>query len=385
MASESASPSQDFEMFAEMSSLSVSNVPSRRWSEGLPQNRHYYYDEQLPPHKLTKEEWPPSKMDLSDAWAVAVVEGGASQVIRRNKWPAVFSAKELRPDYVHKGQAAKTINPDDRAYYYKILFGNRSMHGQEGANVGLSPITDAKSHGGASTTNGERCQVQSNEYDIVAAAELAIRLRKGSKRLAPSQENKSSKKRKPGSTIKPLGKGESSSNPTQTPSTGVRTRAQSDKAGGPSVSTPDKKTTNEKKGKKTTNESKGNKGKNTEKVVQVKKEVITKPGSLAELDTSSSEEEAVAESKDGQLTEMLRKAMAAQATLLKDYAAMNKACRKLAPLVPKEGIDKTTKETLSEIALLSTKSQLKERVKTNEDLVSEIHAIGLGDQVFNDC
>ena len=47
------------------------------------------------------------------------------------------------------------------------------MHGQEGANIGLSPLTDAKSHGGASITNGEMCQVQSNEYDMAAAAAMA--------------------------------------------------------------------------------------------------------------------------------------------------------------------------------------------------------------------
>ena len=53
-----------------------------------------------------------------------------------NKWPAVFGAKELKADYIHKGQAAKAINPDDRSYYYKVILGNRSMPGQEGAEYG---------------------------------------------------------------------------------------------------------------------------------------------------------------------------------------------------------------------------------------------------------
>ena len=112
---------------------------------------------------------------------------------------------------------------------------------------------------------------------------------------------------------------------------------------------------------------KGSNGKCNEKEAKVKKEAISKPKSLEYLDTSSSEEEkeeeARVESKDDQLVEMLRKAMAAYASLFTDFATMNKACRSLAHLQPNRGADSKTKGALDKVAHLSKKPKLRERVQ----------------------
>ena len=105
---------------------------------------------------------------------------------------------------------------------------------------------------------------------------------------------------------------------------------------------------------------------------------------MIERDTSSSEEEAdkVTGSQNDQLIKTLRKTMGAHATLLKNYAIISKVYRTLAPLIPKEGLDKTAKENLEQLIYLCLKSQLRERISANEALVVDIHGIGVSAQVF---
>ena len=91
------------------------------------------------------------------------------------------------------------------------------------------------------------------------------------------------------------------------------------------------------------------------KEVEKKKEATSKLGSLEHLNTSSSDEEEEDEEaeivgKVGQLVETLRKAMAAHASLLTDYATMKKACRDLAHLRPDDSVDNKSKEALDKTA-----------------------------------
>ena len=43
--------------------------------------------------------------------------------------------------YDHNGEAAKTLSSKDHSYYHKVVFGDRSMHGQEGAEREYSNLT----------------------------------------------------------------------------------------------------------------------------------------------------------------------------------------------------------------------------------------------------
>ena len=54
---------------------------------------------------------------------------------RARLYPAVFSTKNLRNNYMNKGQAGKTANGN--VLSYQTIFGIYEMHGSEGAIKGL--------------------------------------------------------------------------------------------------------------------------------------------------------------------------------------------------------------------------------------------------------
>ena len=47
---------------------------------------------------------------LSDAWVVAVVSSSISGEERQRRFPDVFTQKSLKTNFVHKGQAAKSVD-----------------------------------------------------------------------------------------------------------------------------------------------------------------------------------------------------------------------------------------------------------------------------------
>ena len=104
-----------------ITSLETEFVPSRRWRLGLPQDEWHYWDEPVTTAKLPKEHgplYPPKKMDLSDAWVVKIVSSEMSAAERARLYPAVFSTKNLRTNYINKGQAGKTTSNQDNMLRY---------------------------------------------------------------------------------------------------------------------------------------------------------------------------------------------------------------------------------------------------------------------------
>ena len=93
-----------------ITSLKTEFVPSRRWKQGLPKDEFHYWDEPVTTTKLPKEYgplYPPRKMDLSDAWAVKIVSSEISAAERVRLYPAVFSTKNLRTNYITKVKLGK--------------------------------------------------------------------------------------------------------------------------------------------------------------------------------------------------------------------------------------------------------------------------------------
>ena len=79
-------------------------------------------------------------MDLSDAWVVKIVASEMSAAERSRPYPAVFSTKNLRNNYVNKGQAGKTASGQGGLLRYQVVFGIYQMHGDEGATRGFPLI-----------------------------------------------------------------------------------------------------------------------------------------------------------------------------------------------------------------------------------------------------
>ena len=72
----------------------------------------YYYDEHTltPTKKSDDNDFPPEGMDLADAWVVAVVRSGISGEERSDRYPTVFTKKDLKATCINKGQASKKAN-----------------------------------------------------------------------------------------------------------------------------------------------------------------------------------------------------------------------------------------------------------------------------------
>ena len=153
-------------------------VPSRRWRRGLPQNEWHYWDEPVTTAKLPKDHgplYPLERMDLSDAWIAKIVSSEMSGAERARLYPAVFSTKNLRTNYINKGHAGKTRGQDN-LLRYQVVFGVYQMHGDEGAAKGFSLIlanTKARRHGNHELGAGLLCENQTLEYDFAAAAKRA--------------------------------------------------------------------------------------------------------------------------------------------------------------------------------------------------------------------
>ena len=112
-------------------------------------------------------------MDLSDAWVVKIVSSEMSAPERARLYPAVFSTKNLRTNYINKDQAGKTTSNQDGLLRYQVVFGIYEMHGDEGAARGFPLIlanTMARAHGNHDVGAGLVCEKQTLEYDFIAAA-----------------------------------------------------------------------------------------------------------------------------------------------------------------------------------------------------------------------
>ena len=143
-----------------------------RWTLGAPQNKDYYWDEDLPKHLLKKHDrfdnslWPPKGMDLSSAWVGVIVLSDLNSQERRHRWPDVFSARYLNRSYLQKGRASKSYQHG--ALHYDIAFGGFQLHGDEGRLAGLiaelpRPL-GADYHRQHLLEKGGRCLVQSFGY-----------------------------------------------------------------------------------------------------------------------------------------------------------------------------------------------------------------------------
>lgn len=92
-------------------------VESTRWIPGKSHSKDFYWDEALFNHKLEKNNpdhqslFPPSNMDLADAWVVKIVDSDMRQKDRNERWPAVFSHRYVVSSYRNKGRSAKSLDP----------------------------------------------------------------------------------------------------------------------------------------------------------------------------------------------------------------------------------------------------------------------------------
>ena len=71
-----------------------------RWTKGKDKNGQYYWDEPgIPDYELHKGDlseqllFPPRSMDLSSAWAVAVIRSDLTGTVRHDRYPLVFYKK----------------------------------------------------------------------------------------------------------------------------------------------------------------------------------------------------------------------------------------------------------------------------------------------------
>ena len=142
-----------------------------RWEQGM-SIENTYWDEPLPGHKLdTKDKadqdlFPPTGIDLSDAWVIEIVRSNLTGVERAAKYPKVFASKGVVSNYVNKGRAAKVLISG--VFYYRIAFNIVQFHGDEGRQERLmKDIPDAKITNDHTLDHGDRCIVQSNLYDYV--------------------------------------------------------------------------------------------------------------------------------------------------------------------------------------------------------------------------
>ncbi len=89
-----------------------------RWSKENPLSTDYFYDEPIPKVEMldkgnaqhVKELFPPTKMNLSDAWVAKIVHSNLDPQQRSQWYPLVFTQKLLSSTYRNKGMAAKTFD-----------------------------------------------------------------------------------------------------------------------------------------------------------------------------------------------------------------------------------------------------------------------------------
>ena len=110
-------------------------------SPNHPASSSYYYDEPVPTYTLEKgngsHTFPPTSLDLSDAWVSKIVQSDLKREERNSRYPAVFSSKYLAAIYKNKG--APAIHLDSRGEWrYDVVFGKFQLHGQEGVDAGLA-------------------------------------------------------------------------------------------------------------------------------------------------------------------------------------------------------------------------------------------------------
>ena len=155
----------------------LAGTPTRtlaRWTPGKPRTEDYYYDKNLPTQTLRKEYlvdkrlYPPSNMDLSDAWVIKVMASNLTGKERGIRWPAVFDSKGYpRRYYINKGRAAKMYDPDTKLFYYQGAFNLYQFFGSEGAaqdyvrefNTGQSLASRYIA------VRGDLCYAQNDDYN----------------------------------------------------------------------------------------------------------------------------------------------------------------------------------------------------------------------------
>ena len=80
-----------------------------------------------------KEAFPPETMDLSSAWAVAVICSNMTAHERYARYPKVSSLNYLNFSYKNKGMVSKIFSNNKGRFHYGVGFGKFEFHGEEGA------------------------------------------------------------------------------------------------------------------------------------------------------------------------------------------------------------------------------------------------------------
>lgn len=175
--------------------------PILRWTEGLPKNEDYYWDEAVPTEEVTEGiNAPPHYMNLSDAWTAKIVETRSFTGSQRHQyWPQVFASKYLHQNYIMKGQPAKMDVKDDDGtkWYYKVVFGIWQLHGDEGEERDyprdVSDHTNTTKHNNHNLHKGHLCFVQNSKYNFEKAKKVAAK--KGDSSKKPEDTAPETKKR----------------------------------------------------------------------------------------------------------------------------------------------------------------------------------------------
>ena len=102
---------------------------------------------------------------------VAVVRSGISEEDQGDCWPIVFTKKGLRAAYLYKGQPGKDYDKSEKCVRYVRIFGQVSIIGWEGLEIGLlSKNTIVETHSMSITDFGSTAQILNMEYDFEKAA-----------------------------------------------------------------------------------------------------------------------------------------------------------------------------------------------------------------------
>lgn len=104
---------------------------------------------------------------FTDAWVAVVLEAGLPAEERTKRWPAVFTKKYLKPDYVNKGRAAKAFSSVRNQWVYRVACNKYQLCGTEGATNGIAKeivIGNGKISSKADLAEGNPCHVQDNDY-----------------------------------------------------------------------------------------------------------------------------------------------------------------------------------------------------------------------------
>ena len=79
-----------------LSSLTLEELASRRWTAEKPETEDWFYEEPLKDIQKRLTKFPPYNLDLSDAWVVAILNCSTLSIDDRGiNWPAVFTSKGL--------------------------------------------------------------------------------------------------------------------------------------------------------------------------------------------------------------------------------------------------------------------------------------------------